>query len=338
MKYSAAFYEAFEEEQKALRAFLPPEHNYFFTWKTIQEEHQFTDKPISKIISTRTQSKIPDHWASELKGIITRSTGYDHIRDYLTRNSAKIAAAYLPDYAARAVAEHAMMLWTSLLRKSQHLQIAFKTFHRDSLTGREIKNRKIAVIGAGRIGSQIIDIAAGLQMDYCAVDIAERDELKEKYSLKYLSLENAVKRSEIIASALPLTPITKGMLDKKLLNTAPKGAIFVNVGRGEVTFNRDLLELVQSGHLAGVGLDVYNCERELAEILRDGKKISNFAPEIQKELSAVLEMMKNPSFILTPHNAFNTEESVLRKSQRTAENLKSFLETGKFLTPIDLII
>ena len=139
MKYSAAFYEAFEEEEKALKSFLPSGYDYFFTWKTIQEEHGKSGKPYSNIISTRTQSKIPDEWSGELTGIITRSTGYDHIRDYLSRNSAKIAAAYLPDYAARAVAEHAMMLWTCLLRKSQALKIAFETFHRDSLTGREIK-------------------------------------------------------------------------------------------------------------------------------------------------------------------------------------------------------
>ncbi len=334
MSFSAAFYEAFEEEELQLRKFLPSGHEYFFTWKTIQEEHDAGEPPAAPIISTRTQSRIPDSWAEKLEGIITRSTGYDHIADYLSRNSAKIASAYLPDYAARAVAEHAMMLWTCLLRKLPVQSKAFESFHRDGLTGREVRGRSVAVIGVGRIGSQIVDIAAGLGMDFVGVDIVENPELKRIYGLRYLPLPEAIARSEIIACALPLTRLTRGMLGGHALSAAPKGAIFVNVGRGEVSPARDLLELVEKGILSGAGLDVYNCEKELAAVLRDGLDPAGLEGESAGEVRALLEMKKNPSFILTPHNAFNTEESVLRKSQRTAENLGSFLKTGTFITPI----
>jgi len=337
MNYTAAFYEVFEEEEAELRKFLPPEEKYFFTSKTIQAEHR-DDEPPSKIISIRTQSRIPDNWAVILEAIITRSTGYDHITDYLQRNSAgeKIAAAYLPDYAARAVAEHAMMLWTALLRKSQEMKTAFENFYRDSLTGREIQGRKIAVIGVGRIGSQIIDIASGLKMDYVGVDIVEREELKEKYNLKYLPLLEAISRSEIIVSALPLTEQTKGLLRKDIFLRAPSRAIFVNVGRGEVVSNSDLLELLERGILSGIGLDVFNYEKELAELLRDKKPINNFPVEVRMELNAILKMKEYPNCIFTPHNAFNTEESVLRKSQKTAENLISYLKSGKFISSIEI--
>ena len=70
-----------EEEEIELRKVLPAEYDYFFTWKTIQESGHIM--PPADIISTRTQSAIPLSWADRLKGIITRSTGYDHISAYL---------------------------------------------------------------------------------------------------------------------------------------------------------------------------------------------------------------------------------------------------------------
>ena len=112
--YSAIFYEAFEEEEKILRKVLPRGHRYLFTWKTIQESGHKT--PPARIISTRTQSKFPIEWAGSLDAIITRSTGYDHVSAYLGETGADIDAAYLPEYAARAVAEQALMMWTALLR------------------------------------------------------------------------------------------------------------------------------------------------------------------------------------------------------------------------------
>jgi D-lactate dehydrogenase len=331
---SAAFYEAFEEEELYLRKNLPSNKRYFFTWKTIQEAHLSDDIPLSEIISIRTQSKIPAHWAKILKGIITRSTGYDHVNEYLLENSAKIASAYLPDYAGRAVAEHAMMLWTCLLRKLPQQIHSFKKFQRDGLTGSEIRNRKIAIVGIGRIGSQIVDIAHGLEMDFCGVDIVPNNDLIKKYGLRYFPLAHAVKISDIIVCALPLTELTRGLMDARVLSSAPRGAIFVNVGRGEISPANDLLELVRDGILSGVGLDVYNYEKELALVLRNGMSLDKITNEAKREILAITNMMSNPAFILTPHNAFNTEESVERKSIKTAENLSSFLNCGQFLTPI----
>ncbi len=330
--FSAVFYEAFEEEEKILRKVLPKEYEYLFTWKTIQESGH--KAPPAKVISTRTQSKFPMEWADSLNAIITRSTGYDHVTEYLTQTGARISAAYLPEYAARPVAEQALMMWTALLRNLTLQRKSFETFHRDGLTGREIRNRRITVIGVGHIGEEIVDIAHGLKMKILGVDIKPRSEMKKQYGLKYVSLKEGLTNADIAACALPLTELTRGMLNYKTLKLMPYNSIFINVGRGEVSPSQDLLKLLNEGILGGIGLDVYDFEKELASVLRDGANLSKLKPEARKSVSATLKLMKGRNVILTPHNAFNTEESVERKSLRTAENLAAYFKTGRFLTPI----
>ena len=329
---SAVFYEAFEEEEKILVKVLPKEFKYLFTWKTIQESGH--KAPPAKVISTRTQSKFPVEWADKLDAIITRSTGYDHVADYLNRTGARISAAYLPEYAARPVAEQALMMWTALLRNLTAQRKSFATFHRNGLTGREIRNRRITVIGVGRIGGEIVDMAHGLKMRVLGVDIKPRPEMKKQYGLKYVSLKEGLKNADIAVCALPLTEITRGMLDYETLKLMPGNSIFINVGRGEVSPSLDLLKLLNEGIFGGIGLDVYDFEKELASVLRDGKKLSKLNSEARKSVTAVLKLMKSQNVILTPHNAFNTEESVERKSLRTAENIAAYFKTGKFLTPV----
>jgi D-lactate dehydrogenase len=328
MKYTAAFFEAFEEEEKELRKVLPSGHDYYFTWKTIQEGGK--DIPPAPVISIRTQSKIPSSWKDSLDGIISRSTGFDHISDYLKETELDIPAAYLPDYAGRAVAEQAMILWSALLRKLPLQENAFRTFYRDKLTGKEIENRTITVLGVGRIGSQIVDIAQGLKMNVTGVDIAPRD----ISGLKYVSLEEGIRRADVLVCALPLTDITNGMLDYSILREIREGAVFINIARGEIAPSEDLLKLLEEGRLSGIGLDVYDNEKELASILRDDMTLEDYKGKKEYEsLSATLALSKRDDVITTPHNAFNTSESVKRKSLHTAQNLEHFLKTGKFLTP-----
>jgi lactate dehydrogenase-like 2-hydroxyacid dehydrogenase len=226
--YDAAFYEAFGEEEKSLKTYIPDGKRYYFTWKTIQED-DVSDKAPAPLISIRTQSKIPLSWAASLNAIITRSSGYDHITDYLKKTDAPILCAYLPDYAARAVAEQAMMMWVCLLRKLNLQKKSFERFHRDGLTGREIKGKTIAIIGVGRIGSQVADIARGLGMKIIGVDIAPQKKTAKKYKFEYFSLDDALEKAQIAVCALPLTDLTRRLLDYERLKKMPKNSIFVNI-------------------------------------------------------------------------------------------------------------
>ncbi len=332
-EYDAAFYEAFEEEAEELEKLLPKGHKYFFTWKSIQESDHI--EPIAGIISTRTQSKFPISWIDKINAVITRSTGYDHVSAYFRECGKSVDAAYLPEYAARAVAEQAMILWTSLLRILPLQLESMSTFHRDGLTGREIRGRNLSVLATGRIGRQIVDIAHGLGMNVTGFDISPDESLAAKYpGFKYASLEEALCNADVLVCALPLTDKTNRMLDRKMLGLVKKGAVFVNIARGEISPTEDLLELLEAGILSGIGLDVYDCEKDLASVLRGGASLESIPEERRKTVAATLKLMRDTRAILTPHNAFNTEESVHRKSLETSKNLDAYFRTGRFISPI----
>ncbi|MDX1519506.1 MAG: hydroxyacid dehydrogenase, partial [Gammaproteobacteria bacterium] len=153
-EYDAVLYEVFSEEEDAIRLAWPDAPFLLICRGTIQEEQH--DAPPARVISIRTQSMIPEDWCPSLEAILTRSTGYDHLIPFRDK---RIGLGYLPEYCARSVAEHAFLLWTALLKKLPAQMECFKSFNRSGITGSELLDKKILVIGVGRIGVQIARLA-----------------------------------------------------------------------------------------------------------------------------------------------------------------------------------
>jgi D-lactate dehydrogenase len=301
------FYEAFEEETEALRRRLPKDSRVGFTKKTIQEAADV--EPPARLISIRTQSTIPVTWLTRLSGVLSRTTGYD------TVSGLPVPCGYLPLYCSRAVAEQALLLWMALLRKLPEQIQHFTTFNRDALTGSECASKKLLVVGVGNIGSEIVKIGQGLGMNVRGVDLVE------KYpSASYVSIEEGLPWADIIVSAMNLTPDNVGYFNYALLKRAQAGVLFVNVARGELAPTADLVRLLDEGHLAGAALDVYENESKLAVSLRTGR--------------GTFPLLGRPNVILTPHNAFNTQEAVDRKAEQSVQQVEHFLKHGKFLWPV----
>jgi D-lactate dehydrogenase len=315
------FFEAFEEEQEALKRYLPEGVKAGFTPQTIQEYGM--DAPPAGLISIRTQSIIPPAWAPRLNGILSRSTGYDHLRRYVDQTATAIPCGYLPLYCARAVAEQALLLWLALYRKLPLQTRQFETFHRDGITGRETESKCLAVFGVGNIGSEVVKIGKGLGMEVLGVDIVHRFA-----HVNYVEKSIALSRADVIVCAMNLTSANTNYFNYETLQNSRRGALFINISRGEMAPSKDLLRALNEGVLGGVGIDVYNCESELAVSLRGNQTSSN--PEVE----ATLRLKNHPQAILTPHNAFNTIEAVERKSKQSMEQVAHFRKTGSFLWPM----
>jgi D-lactate dehydrogenase len=311
------FYEAFEEEAQALKRHLPPDIKAGFTWKTIQEEAHHN--PAAQLISIRTQSIIPI--STQIAGLLTRSTGYDHIHEYLHKCQKNLPCGYLPLYCNRAVAEQTMLLWMSLLRKLPQQIRQFIDFNRDGITGRECQHKTLLVVGVGNIGYEVVQIGKGLGMTVLGVDIDEKHS-----SVAYVSIEKGLAQADIVVCAMNLTPDNVGYFNYQLLKRGKPGLIFVNITRGELSPTLDLLHLIDEKFLGGVALDVYDNEKELAILLRRG--------DIHDKKLETLELAKRPNVILTPHNAFNAVEAVERKSVHSVQQITHFLEKGQFLWPV----
>ncbi|MDP2652450.1 MAG: NAD(P)-dependent oxidoreductase [Candidatus Omnitrophota bacterium] len=309
------FYEVFDEEKDCLRRLLPRKIKAGYTARTVQSHCAKT--PPAPLVSTRTQSRIPESWAPLLDGILTRSTGYDHLAD------AAVPCGSLPEYCSRAVAEQAILMTLALFRKLPTQTRNFENFRREGMTGRELRGARLLVVGVGRIGRRAVALGRGLGMDVRGVDLEKRER-----DLKYLPLGTGLSWADAVVCALPLTTRTKGMLGYRSLRKVRPGAVFVNVGRGEVSPMADLARLLQERRLGGAGLDVFEDEDRVAECLRGNIKKSH------PSIAALARLQKLDNVILTPHNAFNTRESVERKSAETVKAVTTFLKTGRFLLPV----
>jgi D-lactate dehydrogenase len=339
------FYEAFEEEAELLRELMPSHVTAEYTPHTIQE-HGLTSSP-ARLISTRTQSTIPLDWAPQLDGILSRSTGYDHLAAYAAAVKQPPRMGYLPLYCHRAVAEQAMLLWMALLRKLPRQIRQFHDFHRDGLTGFECQGRTLVVVGVGNIGHEICVIGRALGMNVIGVDRNPRHA-----DVNYASIETALAQADIVSSAMDLNPTSHGYFDAAKWRHVKPGALFVNIARGELSPSTALVAALDAGQLGAVAIDVYDHEAELAVALRGsvGAAVCVDAPPTPEELAArraapapldpevqaTLDLARRDNVICTPHNAFNSYEGVVRKTQHSVQQIEAFLKTGEFLWPVRL--
>jgi D-lactate dehydrogenase len=312
------FYEAFEEEMNLLRSLLGRDLTYEFTSSTIQETRH--KKPLARLISIRTQSIVPPSWAEELDGVLSRSTGFDHLLAYETQIKKQLPLGYLEEYSTRAVAEHAIMMTMALLRKLPQQMRQFGVFDRDGLTGAECSGKNLLVVGVGRIGSEIVKIASGLGFAVKGVDI-----VPNKPEVIYVPREEGIPWADVIICAMNLTKQNEGYFGYDLLSRARKGCIFVNVARGEHSPLSDLKRLLDERHLAGVGLDVFEEEGTLAVALR------NPASPPTPEVTLISQLLARPNVLLTPHNAFNTQEALQRKAAMSVEQIRHFMKHRDFV-------
>jgi len=317
----AVFYEVFDEEENQLRKFLSKEIDAEFVSHTIQASgHKTIPAPI---ISIRTQSSIPASWATELRGILTRSVGYDHLEEYCRRAGANVPCGYLVNYCSRAVAEHVLLNFLAVLRNFNKQQEQFVHFKRDNITGRECLGKNLLVVGVGNIGTQIAALGRGIGMNIKGVDIAPKQK-----DIEHVPLEEGVRWADIIALSLPLTEQTEGMINYSLLKQSRQGCILVNISRGEITPAEDLKKLLSEEHLGGLSLDVYPGEGALAEFLRGNSQT------VTPSMKTILELKEFENVFFTPHNAFNTLEAVENKARQAADAVDAFLSSGKFINNV----
>ena len=322
--FDAFFYEAFAEEAERLlhhaaAAGLRVGH----TAQTIQESGHAA--PPAPVVSIRTQSTLPPAWAAQVRGILTRSTGYDHLLAYRQATGAACpACGYLPLYCVRAVAEQAMLLWTALLRRLPRQLGQFDSFHRDNLSGRENPGKVMALFGVGNIGHEIWKIATALGLDVRGVDPVRRHP-----DVAYAEPEAALAAADIIVCAMNLTSKNRGYFDSARLAQTRRKPILVNIARGEFTPALALEAALEADLLSGVALDVFNEESTLAPALRTGNR-SALTPDNH----ALLRLRGRADVLLTPHNSFNTLEAVERKSEQSIRALLHHRQTGQFPWPL----
>ncbi len=138
-------------------------------------------------------------------------------------------------------------------------------------------------------------------------------------------MENLLSKSDIITLHAPYNKATHHLINSENINLVKKGAYLVNTARGGLIQTDALLEALSNGTLAGVGLDVLEEEcfiKEEAQLLsKEFPKTCDLKTVLQNHI-----LLQQKNVIITPHNAFNSEEALIRILDMTILNIQSFIK------------
>jgi glycerate dehydrogenase len=262
-------------------------------------------------LSAATIEQLP-----KLKFISVTATGYN-IVDINAARTRGIPVSNVPVYGTDTVAEYVMALLLNFYRQPQlHSDLVAKgewsrsvdwSFWRTPLA--ELAGRTIGIVGFGRIGRRVGELAAAFKMRVL-VNSRSRGQLPP-YPVEWRELPELFAESDAVTLHCPLTPENTGMVNKALLGRMKKSAYFINTARGALVNEPDLAEALRQRTISGAALDVVSAEPILA-----GNPL-----------------LAAPNLTLTPHIAWATLEARRRLMRVTAQNIAAFL-SGK---PINVV-
>ena len=285
-----------------------------------------------------------------LRCVATRSRSVDHI-DLAACEARSVAVAAVPAYGTDTVAEHTFALMLALARRLREIMTLPKAgrFSYEATRGMELRGKTLGILGLGRIGQGVARLARGFGMRVLACDPAPIPGVAEELGLTYASFEDVLRESQILTLHMALTAETYHLLDREAFAKCRPGVLVINTARGALIDTEALREGLESGHIAGAGLDVLEDERVLrdsashiisAEIIKKlrGDDCASEARDAERlremqELMLGDAVLSRRNVVFTPHVAFNTVESLAHLRQGTLENIQAFLSGAHSARP-----
>ncbi len=320
-----AFFELEDWEKDYIKEHLKG-YELVFAEKRLQLENadQFRDVDvlavfIYSLVNNSLLEKLPN-----VKLVTTMSTGFDHI-DLDACRKKNIIACNVPAYGDNTVAEHAMALLLAISRRLfESIERAKKgDFSLDGLRGFDLKGKTIGIMGTGKIGRHMAHFAEAFGMRVIAFDKFPNDALAKECGFTYVPLEQLFAESDVISLHLPQTPDTVHIINKENVRKIKKGCVLINTARGSLVDTEAVLLGLKEGIFSACGLDVL--EEECA--VREEKELVLETFEHTCDLKKMLEthmLLLRPNVLITPHNAFNSSEALVRILDTTIENINAF--------------
>lgn len=260
-----------------------------------------------------------------------RSAGYNHV-DLPAAEAHGITVVRVPAYSPYAVAEHTVALMLSVQRKIHraHNRVREGNFALDGLLGFDLRNKRIGIIGTGKIGMIVARIMRGFGCSIRAHDPHPNDGVKD-LGVRYEDLDTLLAECDVITLHCPLTPETHHLIDDAALRKTKPGVMIVNTSRGALIDTRAVIEGLKDGRVGHLALDVYEEEGDLFfEDLSD--------TVIQDDVFS--RLLTFPNVLITAHQAFFTEEALRNIGQTTLGNATAFAEgreSGNEVRPEDVL-
>jgi D-lactate dehydrogenase len=255
-----------------------------------------------------------------VKVIALRCAGFNNVD--MKHAFGRIHVLRVPAYSPYAVAEHAMAMLLTSIRRIHKAYIRTRDFNFSlaGMTGFDLYGKTVGVVGTGRIGRVFIDICRGFGMKVLAYDKFPAEGLDNGDTVRYVELGELFEKSDIISLHCPLTEETYHMIDESALEKCKKGVVLINTSRGALVDAEALLAGIKSRKVGAACLDVYEEESDVF--------FEDFSGHIIDD-DVLARLISMPNVIVTSHQAFLTEEALYNIAETTANNLVSLFESGQ---------
>jgi D-lactate dehydrogenase len=280
------------------RNYIESDHEiHFFSNSLDSEDLDDSYDVISVFVDSEVSSKIIEEISPEK--ILCRSSGFDNV-DMDAADEYGATVYNVPDYGSETVSEYAFALLLDIAKRLEE-DLGKNPNAEDGVQGFELKGKILGVLGAGKIGREVIRRAKVFEMEVLAYDPFHDEKAAEKLGYSYADLEQVLSESDFVSIHCPLNESTRHLLSKEELSYLD-GTLLVNTARGAVIDSEALLEALQNGSVSYAALDV-----------------------VEEGWYEKLSKLDNVYF--TPHNAYNTREAEERIVDKTLRNLNGQKES-----------
>ncbi|MDP4083215.1 MAG: phosphoglycerate dehydrogenase [Bacillota bacterium] len=281
------------------------------------------EEELAKIIGeydaliVRSQTKVTDsllQHGNRLRVIARAGVGVDNI-DVNASTKKGIIVINAPGANTIAATEHTLAMMLSLARKipQAHLKTSLGNWDRNSFKGVELYKKTLGVIGMGKIGIEVAKRAKAFGMNILGFDPYLSTEKAEKLGITKATLDTIARESDFITTHTPLTNETKGLISDDFLQKTKKGVRFINCARGGIIDEHALVKAIQSGHVAGAALDVF-----------------------EKEPVANLDLLRETNIIVTPHLGASTVEAQEKVAEEVSAEIIEIFESGAIQNAVNM--
>ena len=236
-----------------------------------------------------------------VKMLAVAFTGLDHV-DLKYCEERGIKVQNCAGYATTAVAELTFGLLLDLCRNIGKCDTAARNGGtKAGLIGFELEGRTMGIVGTGAIGARVAKLAAAFGMDVIAYSRTPG----KVAGVRYVSLEELLAQADVVSLHVPLTDETRGMIGAEELALMKKTAVLVNTARGPVVDTKALADALNSSRIAGAAIDVFDKE---------------------PPLDADEPLINAKNTVVTPHVAFATDESMIKRAEIEFRNIAEFIK------------
>lgn len=264
-----------------------------------------------------------------VKIIALRCAGFNNV-DTAAAKTLGIRVCRVPAYSPQAVAEHAVAMILTLNRKTHkaYNRVREQNFSLNGLLGFDLFGKTIGVVGTGNIGKAFCKIMLGFGCKVLAFDLIANREL-ETAGVQFVPLVELLNKSDIISLHCPLNEQTKHVINADTISLMKKGAMLINTSRGALINTSAVIDALKNGHIAYLGIDVYEQEEHL------------FFRDLSAEIIAddtIQRLMSFPNVLVTAHQAFFTQEALTQITLTTFRNIEELLTTNNLTNRQALLV